>query len=542
MRRRYRERPAFGGAVFALLFVSCGLVEFTAAPGIAFFPAEANEVVPANTPLKASFDFAVDRSSAESVFTVKDFAGPVAGRYSWEGNSVSFTPEPGLEAGGRYVLSFDGRFKDAGENKHDVPALIPFFSEFRNEKAPYLVSIDPASGTLAVGTKTVRIVFSRTMDRASFLGGFVLNPRTDYDLSWEREGAEAVLAPRTGGKNLTLDTLSFSEAIKDTRGVRLAAARDSVFLVQDDVVRPSVLALEAALNDPLAFFPALGTDLGSLLEGKDARRITFSEPMDRESREAVRLDPDVAGAWYWLDGDTVLVLSPSDFYVAGKSYTLDISSSAADKAGNKLIGSAPRVFTPATAFLGFRAEFAADGIPLREEDFSSSAPLAVTVNSPLSTDYPAAIVFSGGTFATNEEKLAAQNGVSLSCIFPASAASPVAIGASWTCGHRLVLTWTGLEPSSAAGERYYLLSVEGGVHGIRNASGNILRRTASQLIKARAPGWLLRLPLPHAKRRLRPRGFRPPPRRGARCSFPFSLLLRRRTRPHGRTLRPLGLS
>ncbi len=488
MRRPPRKPPGFGAALPALLLLaSCSLVEFTDAPGIAFFPARANEVVPANTPLRASFDFSVDRASAESVFTVKDFAGPLAGKYSWQGDTVSFAPEPGLEAGGRYVLSFDGRFKDARGIEYEVHELVPFFSEFRNEEAPYLVSIDPASGALAEGTKQVRIVFSRSPDPASFLEGFALSPRTDYTLVWERDGTEAVLSPRTGWKNLALYTLSFSEAIKDTRGVRLAAARDSVFLVQDDVARPAVLSVEAAVNDPLASFPALGTDLGSLLTAKDALRIVFSEPMDRESREAVRLSPDVAGSWYWIDGDRVLALSPSDFYVAGKSYTLEISSSAADKSGNKLLPFSPMVFTPATAFLGFRAEFAADGVVLREEEFSPSKPLVVTVDWPLSEDYTAAFVFSGGSFPTDEEKLAALEGISLSCIFPASTASPVAIGSSWTFGNRLVLTWTGLEPSSAAGERYYLLAVKGGVSGIRNASGNILRKTSCQLIVAKAP-------------------------------------------------------
>ena len=115
----------------------------------------------------------------ESIFTVKDFAGSVAGKFSWEKNEVSFTPEPGLKPGGRYVLSFDGRFKDAGGIDYELHRLIPFFSEFRNEEAPYLVSIDPASGASAPGTKALRVVFSRSLDQASFRKGFSLSPRTD---------------------------------------------------------------------------------------------------------------------------------------------------------------------------------------------------------------------------------------------------------------------------------------------------------------------------------------------------------------------------
>jgi len=487
MMRRAGKTSVLGAATFALLLASCGLVEFTDAADIVFFPGEANEIVPAGAPLRAGFGFSVNRDSVESLFTVKDFAGSVTGKFLWEQNRVSFTPEPGLEAGGRYVLSFDGRFEDSGGIEYEIHEIIPFFSEFRNENAPYLVSIDPPSGALAAGTKSVNIVFSRAMDPASFLDSFALSPRTDYDVSWKRDGAEAVLTPRTSWRNLTLYTLSFSGAIKDARGVRLAAARDSVFLVQDDVACPEVLSVEAALNDPLASFPVLGTDLGAYLAGKDALRITFSEPMDRESREAVRLDPDVAGDWYWLEDDRALVLSPSDFYTAGISYALEIDSTAKDKAGNRLLAFSPMTFTPATGFLGFRAEFPADGIILQDEEFSPSVPLTLTVGSPLSTDHTLAIVFSGGTFPSDEEKLAAQEGISLSCIFPAAAASPVVIGTSWTCGNRIVLTWTGLNPSTATRERYYLLTVKGGVQGIKNASGNILKKTSSQLVEAKVP-------------------------------------------------------
>jgi hypothetical protein len=245
--------------------------------------------------------------------------------------------------------------------------------------------------------------------------------------------------------------------------------------------------VDAALNDPDAGYPPLGSGLSGVLAHRDAIRIVFSEAMDRDkTREAVRLSPQPGGPWFWLD-DWVLLFLPETGYEAGKSYTLEIGDSAEDRGGNRLPPWGPLSFIARAAFLEAAVELAGDGTVLSGPDFSASEPRIVNLSPPFFRDYTFVVDFSGGVFAADREKLSAMEGFTVSCVFPPAAPSPVPAGWSWTGAGRFSVTFSGFTPGSAGKEYYYLLTLKGGPGGIRAGEGAVLRQDLSQLLRTGVP-------------------------------------------------------
>lgn len=470
-----------------ICLAACGLVEFPDGSGLRFFPDGENEILEAGQPVWVSFPFSPDRESAERILAVADFAGNLPGACRWEENTLSFHPETPLAPGGRYVFIFDGLFKDRRGREYEHHRRVPFFSVFRNTRAPYLVSASPAPGGLLGGDEEIRLRFSRDLDKVSFEEGFTLNPRRPWDLFWEDGSRTAVVRPREGWENLAVHTLSFDTKIKDPTGAALAPGRPLLYLVQDDTERPRVLEAAAAVNDPDTDYPSLGSGLTGTLSRRDAIRIEFSEAMARDkTREAVRLSPRPGGLWFWRN-DRVLLFLPEAEYEAGKTYSLEIGDSGEDLRGNRLLPWGPVYFTPRTAFLEARVELAGDGIVLVGPDMSSSEARGINLSPPFFRDYTFIVTFSGGSFDTDKEKLSAMEGFSLSCIFPPAAPSPVPTGWSWTGNGRFSTTFSGFLPASPGRDYYYLLTLKGGSGGARAGSGAVLERHLSQLLKTEEP-------------------------------------------------------
>jgi len=261
----------------------------------------------------------------------------------------------------------------------------------------------------------------------------------------------------------------------------LAPYLPTTFLVQEDTDRPYVRSVEVALNDGVTF-PPLAADLNTLLRSTDPIKITFSEPMDaKKTRSAVRLTPSLPGTWTWLD-DQVLLFLPSTGWETGVSYSLQVGISAEDRTGNRIIPFLPLTFTPKIDPLTVEILLVEDEILLDEDTCSPSHSKTLTLSPPSWSDYTFRFTFHGGSFLTNEEKLAVQRGIQLSCLFPPASPSPLPEGYSWVGGNQLSITYTGFSPSTETERYYYLLTLKGKEGGIRTSSGNGLSEDLVQLL------------------------------------------------------------
>ena len=469
-----------------VILISCGILAISDPDEIEFRPSEENTVLsPADT-ISVSFPFTPSRAPVESLFQVKDFAGTVPGRFLWEGTTCHFQPEPSLTPGFRYVFSFNGTVQDTKGRTHTVHHIAPFFYRYKADQTPHITSISPFRGQVVSTQKEVEVTFDRDMDPVSFEAGFKTTPEHSCDFQWTAGTRQVRIIPRKGWEDRTLYTLSFPERITDRSGMPLGPTPSLTFLVQEDTDCPSVISVEAALNDRDSF-PSLGSDLSASLRYRDAIRITFSEPMDKEqTREAVNFSPSVPGDWFWWN-DQVLIFCPSTGYEGGTLYTLSIDESAKDISENSLLPFSPLSFTPQIDSLHVTVELVEDTITLTEEECSSSQPVEIHPAPPTWTDYTLVVTFSGGYFQSDAEKLSVQTGIRFSCLFPPSAPSPIPLGFSWVGDNRLSITYTGFAPSSFSRQYYYLLVLNGGPSGIRATGGNFLRQDVSQLFVTGVP-------------------------------------------------------
>ena len=484
MKRRFFAAGGFSPVVWTALvcsgIFSCRLWELRDPSGIETYPAEADTVVSDTDTIRVSFPFSPDHASVEAIFSVKDFMGTVSGRFHWEGNTLRFFPEPELKPGLRYVLSISGTVRDAEGRPYEVYCNVPFFYQYRAESAPHVVSVDPSRGEIISGTTGIQISFNREMDPSSFEKGLSLSPNTPYELQWTEPTHRVLISPRERWQDRTLYTLSFGEGIVDRKGMPLSPPLPTSFLVQEDTTRPYVLSVEVALDDG-ASFPALGPDLNTLLRYRDPIRITFSEPMDRgKTRSAVQILPSLPGTRTWLD-DRVLLFIPSAGWETGVTYTLLVGNDAIDQAGNRLLPFTPFTFSPRIEPLAVEILLVEDGILLTEDACSPTQSRTLSLFPPSWSDYTFRFTFRGGSFLTDEEKLSAQRGIALSCIFPPSSPSPIPQGYSWVGGNQLSITYTGLAPSTDTEQYFYLLTLKAGAGGIRTSEGNSLRKDILQL-------------------------------------------------------------
>jgi hypothetical protein len=129
-------------------------------------------------------------------------------------------------------------------------------------------------------------------------------------------------------------------------------------------------------------------------------------------------------------------------------------------------------------------EFVQDGIQLEPPNYSTATAIEIQPY-PISSDadYELLFHFSGASFDSNTEKYAAQEAISLICVFPdAGVANPIATGFSWMGDLSLGATYSELKPSTSTQKVYYLLCIRGGPGGLATDEGFRLQRDLEQLL------------------------------------------------------------
>jgi hypothetical protein len=468
--------------------VSCSLFYFPDTAAVVTFPEQDNQVLEETQCPRVLFPFAVEQTSVEAIFTVRDFHGGVPGSYQWEGSTVSFHAEPDLIRGARYVLCLQGVFRDAGGVECSIDRLVPFYLGSAGKPAPYVVWSAPATGQTTSPDTEIVIAFSADMDPLTLAPALVLSPDCDLEERWEEGTSRLVLSPRPSWQNLTVYTLELGARLRDLTGTPLQREAQIVFLVQEDITSPTVLSVRPAFNDAQGLYPETGADLEGGVACRDALRVSFSEAMDRSSTAgAFTLTPPVTGSLAWLD-DATLVFCPLTGYAAGTTYLLSFGSAAADAAGNPLAGLREMSFTPAVQTISVTTELVYDAVRIAPGEYSTGLAREIRT-SVVHGEYALVFEFAGARFDADSEKAAVQECIRLACLFPpAGVLDARPVGYSWTGDDRLSVTFAGLEVSTAAQSYYYLLSLRGGETGIRSDEGGLLEEDLEQLLLTRDRG------------------------------------------------------
>jgi hypothetical protein len=469
----------------ALCLISCGLlIDISDDPGITCCPEIENQVLSEEEVPYIRFNFEVNRSSVEALFSIKDAVGDISGDYQWENQAVSFHPQSELIPGRRYVFYFFGTYNDRQGGEYYAHRIVPFYYKERDEAAPHVVYSTPVSGQTMAAGDGIHIWFSEAIDPSSLGMGLTIKPDTPVTVSWENEFTKLVVTPREKWRHCQCYQIALTKELKDASGIPLAETKELVFWVQEDIESPRILSAEPGLNLPAELYPRAGYGIEEYVDLQHVLRIHFSEEMDTEgTANALHIHPSLSTQRLWIDAGTMVVV-PAGGFPAGTEYIIDFDAQATDLAGNTISMLEPIRFTTIPGEITVVTELVHDGLRLDSGDYSTATAIEIQPY-PISSsaDYELLFRFSGSPFHSNTEKYSVQEAITLVCIFPASGVShPVATGYTWMGDLVLSITYSELQPSTVDQKVYYLLRIRGGSNGIATDDGYRLQQDLEQLL------------------------------------------------------------
>lgn len=171
----------------------------TVLPGVArSLPRENAQLVPINQPIRVSFNQPMNQAEAEAAFSLRPQGGqPVQGVFSWEGNTLIFTPAQPLAHNVTYTAQVKAGAKDA-QGKEAIRADKSW--TFQSEPAPGLAASQPANGATNY-QGGIQLTFASPMDRDNVQ--ITVEPKlSNSNLFWQDETNTKVslggpLAPST---------------------------------------------------------------------------------------------------------------------------------------------------------------------------------------------------------------------------------------------------------------------------------------------------------------------------------------------------------
>ena len=480
----YLIKPLFF-ILLVLLFQGCFLIDFSPSDGIETNPAEENQIISKDEKLFVLFKFNPEKNSAESLLRITDYRGKTDGTFSWEGNTMIFTPDKEMTEGRRYTFNYSGTVikKAGGDVEYEI--LIPFYYRESPLEIPAAESASPVSGSIIKGDDIIKVSFSKQMDTDSVRKGFSIQPETEYNLTWNADETELNISPGSSWKNLTAYILSFSSEICCKENIPAETEYEIIYYCCDSVIKPEIVNVYTALNSITLSYPLVSNDLNQI-KYKDAVGIDFSAVMDRESVEnSFSIIPFTPGRRIWKNSSS-LVFIPEQGWLWNKIYTVFISKNAESENRISIGENYSLSFSPDINSLDLLSISGktGDGFPI----FSFSENSAVSIDTGSAAAYSYTFTFSfTEPFLSDAEKIIAQNHINITSLFPPDTSSPYPVSFSWLNDLSLSVKFAGFTPYNSGEDifYYYMLAVKGGAEGIINNDGSFIENTISQLLRTK---------------------------------------------------------
>ena len=482
----FKKSSRLYSSVFFLLFItSCSLVDFSPGDGIRTNPSRENQIIGENEAIYVSFDFAPEKTSAESLFLVNDYKGRVSGSFSWEGSRLLFTSDEKMIRGRRYVLDYSGSVskKDGGEVKSEI--VIPFFYMTSSCSVPLLSSVSPPAGNLIGRDEVLIFAFSKQMDFSSVEKGFKISPDTKHNTEWNADFSELKVTPDDGWKNLTSYTFSFSDDICCCDNIPLEAEYSFTYYCDSSHVKPEVLAVYTVLDNISLSWPRISDNLNTL-KYREGLEVLFSVEMDNESVErSLSVTPCTPGRKFWKD-EKSLIFIPDNGWQWNENYSLKISETA-ESADDVAAGSAYKAtFNPdinelTLSSIGGKA---ADGFPVT----TCSENLFLNIDTGPAPPHIYSFTFNfSESFMTDTEKEKLQSNINITALFPPDISSPFPVSYTWIGDNSLTVKYSGFTAYDSGNNIYYhyMLTLNGGDSGIKNNRGSFFQEDVKQALRTK---------------------------------------------------------
>jgi len=355
-------------------------------------PDTAAPMVSATTPVAGELEVALNRSIAVTfsepmdpasihggTVTVMRGSTPVDGTVRYAGVTALFTPDHALDHNTEYTATVSAAVTDLAGNAMGADYVWSFTTgAFPDVTAPMVSATIPASGATLVVTNTpILVTFSEAMDPTTITAAniTVRQGNTPVAGTVAYTGVTAVFTPAQALAQDTAYTVTVSAAVTDLAGNGMAADHVWTFTTGAlvDVTAPTVSSTIPASN---ATNVVINTPIA----------ITFSEAMDpltiTTATITVRQGTNPVAGTVTYAGVTA-IFTPTQVPASGTVYTVTVSDSVTDLAGNAMAADYVWTFTT-----GGLADVTA---PTVSSTIPASNATGVTINTPIAVTFSEAM-------------------------------------------------------------------------------------------------------------------------------------------------------
>ena len=479
---KYKLYPV---VLFLFKILSCSLVDFLPDDQVTTNPSKENQILLENESVYVSFKFNPDKTSAESLFQVKDYKGVKSGTFSWKDRRMIFTPDEELLKGRRYTLDYSGFVLTEKGEKVKTEIVLHFFYITDLCKPPYLITLSPEAGSIVDRDEVFSFVFSKPMDIASVRKGFKINPETEYNSLWNESCTELTVSPDDRWKNLSSYVFSFSEDICCFEKIPAATEYHYTFYCRGSYVKPEITAVYNVIDNISLSWPRVSDNLNAV-KCTDGIEIEFNLNMKKETVEnSFSITPYISGRNFWKN-ERSLVFIPDKYWLWNKSYNIKISETAEGendvKTGSPyLLSFKPDINELVLSSVGGKPH---DGFPL----YSFSENTFAYIDTGATAPYVYSFSFNfSQPFLTDTEKEKVQENINITAVFPPDASSPFPVLYSWISDNSLTVKYTGFSSYDSENNisYSYMLTLKGGESGIINNRGSFFSGDIKQMLRTK---------------------------------------------------------
>ena len=260
--------------------------------------------------------------------------------FAWTGND-DFTPEQGLQYS--YILqgywpTWSPWTNITTAEYQDIPDGLYTFKvtvrdSFGQEKTiswiftvdtspPQIVSTRPNNNAQGFSAyDSVVITFSHPMNRTTNTNFLTIKQATDVTVVWLSDYVISIV-PQTSWQTEATYTITIGTAVRRISGQPMTQPYTFSFATSSaDITPPVIVKTDPAEDDEVS--------------SNESIRIYYSEPMDTLFfSRALKFTPSFTYRLYWSNNDTILTIMP--YFLPPNTYTVMVTTFAADKAGNRL--------------------------------------------------------------------------------------------------------------------------------------------------------------------------------------------------------------
>ncbi|MBE7438190.1 MAG: Ig-like domain-containing protein [Spirochaetales bacterium] len=291
--------------------------------------------VAASTNIYVDFSVEMDKEITRNAFSLSGVSTP-RGRVEWEGRRLKYELEEPLIAGNSYVLRVDRSARSQKGYTLDLDYLVHFIAGSRVD-APTVSSATPAANSQNVAqNSTIRLVFSRAMDRSSVEAAFSLSPSAAGSFAWDADSAAFTYTPYALLSFGTTYSVTLGTGARDQEGIPLAGSFNLSFQVGTDFGPPVVNQIVESGNAV-----ALANNYNGFFKDSSIT-VDFSEAMNYSATESAfsltRTSNSTAvnGVFEWNAAFTQLQFTPNAPLEPLSQYLLQLSTVARDLSGNAI--------------------------------------------------------------------------------------------------------------------------------------------------------------------------------------------------------------